>query len=133
MLFFFDVGLACALLGIENSKQLALHPFRGALFENLIITDILKKRLNEGKSNNLFFWRDSTGLEIDLLLEKTDKLIPIEMKSGQTVIPNYFSNITKWMQLSDTKIGFVVYAGNTLQKRSNGISVIPYFDAWEIE
>ncbi len=132
-LYFYDVGLACALLGIENSEQLALHPFRGALFENLIITDILKKRFNEGKSNNIFFWRDSTGLEIDLLLEKTDKLIPIEMKSGQTVIPNYFSNITKWMQLSDTKVGFVVYAGNTVQKRSNGISVIPYFDAWEIE
>jgi len=132
-LYFYDVGLACALLGIENPEQLALHPFRGALFENLIISDMLKKRFNEGKSNNLFFWRDSTGLEIDLLLEKSDKLIPIEMKSGQTVIPNYFTNIAKWMQLSDTKTGFVVYAGNTVQKRSNGISVFPYFDAWKIE
>ena len=132
-LYFYDIGLASALLGIENSEQLTFHPFKGALFENLVITDFLKKRFNEGKSNNLFFWRDSTGLEIDLLLEKSDKLIPIEMKSGQTVIPNYFTNIAKWMQLSGTKTGFVVYAGNTVQKRSNGISVFPYFDAWKIE
>lgn len=78
--------MASALLGIENANQLKLHPLRGALFENMIVVDFLKNRYNQGKLSNLYFWRDSLGREVDLLIENHDGLVPIEIKSGQTIL-----------------------------------------------
>lgn len=125
-LYFYDTGLAVALLGIENADQLTLNPFRGNLFENMVIIDFLKRRYNAGKSNNLFFWRNNVGNEIDLLLAKGNIRIPIEIKSGQTVTGDYFKGIQFWNKMTQTEGGFVVYGGDMLQKRSNGIMVVPY-------
>ena len=94
-IYFYDTGLAATLLGIQNSNQLDLHPFKGALFENMIIVDMLKTRFNKAKTNNLYFWRDNIGNEIDLLLDKGLTITPIEIKSGQTVTSDYFKGI-KW-------------------------------------
>ncbi|MGL9779333.1 MAG: DUF4143 domain-containing protein [Wolbachia sp.] len=68
-LYFYDTGLACTLLGLERESQLETHYLKGALFENLIVLEIFKKRLNQGLPANLYFWRDRTGHEIDLLAE----------------------------------------------------------------
>ncbi|MGV8093474.1 MAG: ATP-binding protein [Mangrovibacterium sp.] len=125
-LYFYDTGLAVSLLGIENAEQLAFHPFRGNLFENMIILELLKERYNQGKENNLFFWRDHVGNEIDLLLEKGNDRWPVEIKSGQTVSEDFFKGINFWNKLTGTKGGFIVYGGDLIQKRSNGIIVIPY-------
>jgi predicted AAA+ superfamily ATPase len=89
-LYFYDTGLAAALLGIENSQQLELNPFRGALFENFVILDLIKQRFNQAKASNLFFWRDSAGNELDILIDQAERLIPVEIKSGQTVTPAFF-------------------------------------------
>lgn len=124
-LFFYDTGLAVALLGVENALQLNLHPFRGSLFENLVIVDFLKKRYNAGKSNNLFFWRDNVGNEIDLLIEDGNKLLPVEIKSGQTITNEYFKGINFWNKMTQTEGGIVVYGGDMMQRRSNGIAVVP--------
>lgn len=125
-LYFYDTGLASALLGIENKEQLSLHPFRGALFENMVVLEFLKNRFNHGKTNNLFFWRDNVGTEIDLLIENTKGLVPIEIKSGQTITDAYFKSLTTWCKISGINTGYVIYAGNQTQKRSNGITVLPY-------
>ncbi|NCB85504.1 MAG: ATP-binding protein [Bacteroidia bacterium] len=125
-LYFYDTGLASALLGIENKEQLSLHPFRGALFENMVVLEFLKNRFNHGKTNNLFFWRDNVGTEIDLLIENTERLVPIEIKSGQTITDAYFKSLTTWCKISGTDTGYVIYTGNQTQKRSNGITVLPY-------
>lgn len=125
-LYFYDTGLAVALLGVENPDQLALHPFRGNLFENMIVGDFLKRRFNAGKSNNLFFWRDNVGNEIDLLLARGDIRIPIEIKSGKTVTGDYFKGIQFWNKMTKTEGGFIVYDGDMIQKRSNGITVVPF-------
>ena len=69
-LYFYDVGLACRLLGIQEESQINTHPLRGSLFENMVVTDLLKTRLNQGIDPSMFFWRDSAGLEIDLILER---------------------------------------------------------------
>ncbi len=69
-LYFYDTGLAIALLGVESASQLSLHPFKGSLFENLVIVEFLKRCYNLGKPNNLFFWRVNTGNEIDLVIER---------------------------------------------------------------
>jgi predicted AAA+ superfamily ATPase len=88
-LYFLDVGLACWLLGITSAEMLALHPLRGALFETWVVGEFIKARYNAGQAANLYFWRDSNGLESDLLFETEGRLQPVEIKSGQTITPDY--------------------------------------------
>ena len=127
-LYFYDTGLAAALLGIENSQQLELNPFRGALFENFIILDLIKQRFNQAKSSNLFFWRDSAGNELDILIDQAERLIPVEIKSGQTVTPAFFKGLNYWQKLTGEEGGYVIYGGNQMEKRSHGRTVLPYTD-----
>ncbi|MBP9152142.1 MAG: DUF4143 domain-containing protein, partial [Flavobacteriales bacterium] len=125
-LFFHDTGLACALLGIRDVNTLKLHPLRGALFENFIISEIQKFNLHNGRHTELFFWRDSRGNEVDLLIEENGKLLPIEIKSGMTVQPSFFSGLEYWNKLSGGHEARLIYGGNQLQKRSNGITLLPW-------
>jgi len=125
-LYFYDVGLASALLGIQNPEQLDLHPLKGSLFENMVVMEILKDRYNNGKSDNLYFWRNNAGNEIDLILDEGLTLIPLEIKMGHTITKDYFKGITYWNNLSNTNSGCVVYAGDEYQSRSNGIEIVPY-------
>lgn len=127
-LYFYDTGLAAALLGIENSQQLELNPFRGALFENFVILDLIKQRFNQANSSNLFFWRDSAGNELDVLIDQAERLIPIEIKSGQTVTPAFFKGLNYWQKLTGEEGGYVIYGGNQMEKRSHGRTVLPYTD-----
>jgi predicted AAA+ superfamily ATPase len=84
-LCFIDTGLAAWLLGIRSAEQLALHPQRGALFENWVVSEMLKAQLNRGDPPTLHFWRDNNGVEADLLLGPDTALQPVEIKSGATV------------------------------------------------
>lgn len=68
-LYFYDTGLVCSLLGLEKEAQLETHYLKGALFENLVILEFLKGRLNQGLPPNFYFWRDQSGHEVDLLAE----------------------------------------------------------------
>lgn len=88
-LYFYDPGLACFLLGISEVAQLEAHPLRGALFENLVIVDVMKARFNAVKSSNLYFYRDHAGLEVDLLLEDALGVRLVEIKSGSTFHPEF--------------------------------------------
>lgn len=124
-LYFTDTGLASALLGIEKHEQLLTHPLRGNLFENMVITEFLKYRYNQGKSNNLYFWRNNMGNEVDLIYDSTDRKFPIEIKSGQTVSSDYLKGINYWHKISGHSGGLVIYDGKTTQTRSNDISIIP--------
>lgn len=92
-LYFFDVGLAANLLGIENSKQIFTHPLKGALFENLIVLEALKHRYNHGRRSNLSFYRDSHGNEVDLICSYANRQLGIEIKSGATVASDYFKGL----------------------------------------
>lgn len=126
-LYFYDTGLASVLLGMENTSQLALNPYRGSLFENLVVVEMLKKRFNAGRLNNLFFLRDNTGNEIDLLIDNNNELIPVEIKSGQTISSDSFKGLEFWQKLQKTEsTGYLVYAGEMAQQRSNGLSVLPF-------
>lgn len=125
-LYFYDVGLASALLGVQEAKQLEFHPFKGNLFENMVIVELLKQRLNTGKLNNLYFWRNSKGNEIDVIIDNFDQLMPIEIKSGKTITPDYFKGLNYWNKLTNTSGGKVIYGGIQYQKRSQGLEVIPF-------
>lgn len=131
-LYFYDTGLAAALLGIENAEQLTLHPFRGSLFENMVILDLLKKRYNAGKPHNLYFWRDNLGNEVDLLIKHSNRLLPVEIKSGQTITNDYFKGILFWHKITQSQGGYIVYGGEMKQNRSNQITVISYRDLSEL-
>jgi len=123
-LYFYDTGLVCALAGISESTLLTRHPMRGALFETWVINEIVKARFNKGLSANIFFWRDSQGHEVDVLIEKGQQLIPVEIKSGQTISSNYFKDLQYWQNLShSTETSWLVYAGDQQQKRTR-VSVI---------
>lgn len=131
-LYFYDTGVATALLGIENPAQLVYHPFRGNLFENLVILEILKKRYNSGKRGNLFFWRDNVGNEVDLLIETSLQPLAVEIKAGLTVTDEFFKGIRFWQKLNNKQHAFVVYAGKSIQKRSENITVLPLSDMKEL-
>ncbi len=92
-MYFYDTGLACFLMGIENENQLAVHPLRGALFENLVVMEFLKRRLNKGKQPNLYFYRDQSQREIDLLQEEGAAINAFEIKSAQVFQKGFFKNL----------------------------------------
>ncbi|MEW6518158.1 MAG: ATP-binding protein [Thermodesulfobacteriota bacterium] len=128
-MYFYDVGLASWLCGIEEEKQVATHPLRGSLFENMAIMEALKYRYNHGKRDNLYFYRDSNGNEIDLIYTRGNDLLPIEIKSGQTITPSYFSGLRKFSALFPDQLpwpGFLIYGGETEQLRQD-ITVMRIF------
>ncbi len=128
-LYFYDSGLAAWLLGIQNPQQLAMHPQRGALFESWVISEFLKARYNNALISNLHFWRDRTGNEVDLLIDQGQALIPIEIKSGQTVTGDFFIGLRNWLKLSGRTAGqpWLIYGGKIRQARSD-IGVVPWRD-----
>jgi len=126
-LYFVDAGMAGWLLGIREEDQLAFHAQRGALFENLVVTEFLKARFNNGLPSNLFFWRDSKGLEVDLVLEEGTELSPVEIKSGQTVAPDFFAGLQKWSALAGRtdRPATLVYGGEREMSRDN-VTILPW-------
>ena len=113
-LYFYDTGLACNLLQINSVNELDMHFAKGNLFENFILTELLKKRFNNAKTSNLYFWRDHHGKEIDCILEKANSLTPIEIKSSKTYQKEHFKHMNYWNKLSDNskENSYLVYAGN---------------------
>ena len=129
-IYFYDVGLACWLLGIKTVEQLQHHPLRGALFENLVVLEVLKSLRNQGLRDPLYFFRDSNGLEIDLLLDHADGLQLVEIKASQTVSAALFKNLrTVSSLLGDrVKTQHLIYGGAERQDRT-GVEVLPYGQA----
>jgi len=119
-LYFYDTGLASYLLNITESKQLLTHYLRGPLFENLVITELLKHYYNAGQEAPCYFWRDKTGHEIDCLLDLPDSLKLIEIKSALTFHNDFLKNLTYFQKLNQGKYNtepVVIYAGSSVQKR----------------
>ena len=132
-LYFTDTGLACHLLGIESAQQLARDKMRGALFENFIVMEALKRRYNLGKESNLYFYRDSHQNEIDLILKNSSGLYGIEIKSSKTFHPD-FEKTLKQMDgwVSNPVLGkAVVYAGS-LENNAGEVKLINYNHLYEI-
>ena len=126
-LYFWDVGLAVRLLGIESASQLATHPLRGALFENWVIVELAKGRFNRGQRSNLYFWRNNLGLEVDVLAERAGRLCPIEIKSGATFASDWLGNLNKWRKLAGDVSGApqLVYGGDSDWKEG-AVDVLPW-------
>lgn len=110
-LYFHDTGLACALLGLRKAEDLAAHWARGALFENAILADRIKSAYNKGHRPDLYFWRDSRGLEVDLLEDGPRRQL-IELKSASTLHPAMFEKLGKYRKLYNRDADYtLVYDG----------------------
>ena len=131
-LYFHDTGLAASLMGVQTPAQLAIHPLRGPLFETLIVGEFLKVRHNSGFPSNLYFWRDNVGLEVDLLLDEPDGLLPVEIKSSATVTEDLFKGLRKWIAVAGdvARLPRLVCAAPESYSRS-GIDVRRWQDAAE--
>ncbi|MDR2907133.1 MAG: ATP-binding protein [Bacteroidales bacterium] len=114
-LYFYDTGLVSSLLGLEHSDQLSTHYLRGELFENMVVSEIVKTHFFEGKEPQLYFWRDSNKHEVDLLIETGGQLQAIEIKSSATMKPDFFANLELFRSISGIKKEnlSVVYGGDT--------------------
>ena len=120
-LYFYDVGLASHLIGIEHAGQIGTHPLRGALFENAVVVEALKHRFNRGRRSNLSFFRDNRGLECDLLYENGNGMGAIEIKSGATVASDWFDSLNRVArELPEIATRAVVYGGSERQSRRDG-------------
>lgn len=124
-LYFYDAGLVSWLLGIRTPEQMMTHPLRGNIFETFIISELIKSRLNRGERPNIYFWRDSNGNEVDVIVERSAGLMPIEIKSGKTVVRDSFAGLEKWRILAgkDVMEPTLIYGGNE-EYHQNGIHVV---------
>ena len=118
-LYFNDTGLAAWLLGIRDAATLDIHAARGALFENYVIGELIKQRLNAGRPCNLYFWRDNLGHEVDVLIESAQGLQALEIKSGSTFASDWMDGLKKWQKIAgDESIApAIVYGGSTSYER----------------
>ncbi len=121
-LYFYDTGLVCYLLNIRSADALALHSQRGAVFETYIVSEMQKTCMNAGVEPPLYFWRDSQGHEVDLIVENGEALFPLEIKSGQTINDSMFDGLNYWRKLSGNEDGMLCYGGKESCTR-NGIHV----------
>ncbi len=112
-IYFTDTGLVSHLLGIETENQVKRDPLRGGLYENFIILEILKAQYNQGRRPELFFYRDTHGNEVDLIIKQQRQLIPIEIKSSATFTKDFLKGIKKFKNLTGDRClhGYVLYNG----------------------
>lgn len=139
-LHFYDTGLLCYLLGIQNPDQLRQHPLRGEIFESWVVSEILKSRVHRGLPANLFFFRDRKGFELDLIIPQGNTLITAEIKSGQTVASDFFTSLNRMERFLSPDpyiqelVKVLVYGGDIPQKRSK-VTVLPWSEVgsftWE--
>ena len=121
-LYFHDTGIVCSLLGLTEPDQVRHHYLKGALFENLVINELIKYDFNQGEHRYPHFWRDNHGHEIDCILQEGPEIVPIEIKAGRTRSTRHFDQLVYWRELagiSETR-GSVVYGGDESVQTSSG-------------
>ena len=127
-IYFTDIGLLIYILGIGKPSQIERDPLYGSIFENLVITEALKARYNQGEAHNLYYYRTSKGNELDLIYKKGRELVPIEIKSSMTFHRDFIKGIRFFNDLSkSTTKGFVIYSGELVYE-STDYNLINYID-----
>ena len=124
--YFIDTGLLCYLLGIRSPEQAARDPLVGAIFENLVVGEIIRAQANKGIRPEVYFFRDSNGVEVDLLIPKGSGFDAVEIKSAATYRRNLLKSLNRIESLTpEVASRYLIYRG---ERRifSNGIKALPY-------
>ncbi len=119
-LYFYDVGLASFLLGLRTPEQMD-QSLAGTLFENLMVAELFKQNYHQYQLQEYWFWRDADGHEIDLLTKNGRSFAIFEIKSTQTVLPQYFKGLDYFDQLTGKAVSrrTLIYGGNESQERTH--------------
>ena len=125
-LYFYDTGLVSYLLDITHAKQIQKHYLLGNIFENYIVSELLKKRYNKGNKSNLFYWKNNKGKEVDLIIDNIERTIAIEIKASQTYNLNAFDNINYYRKISNSNIESYVISRVDKSKRLSNESFISW-------
>jgi predicted AAA+ superfamily ATPase len=128
-ILFTDTGLLCFLLSIRNSNDLKHHPLFGNIFETFVISEFFKRICHIAEIPPLYFWRDKTGNEIDLLVDFGNRLYPVEIKSSRTYSPSFKENITEWFGLrGNTQTeGLILFNGERVIGSQSSIPAAPWW------
>jgi predicted AAA+ superfamily ATPase len=118
-IYFYDTGLLSYLLGVRTLQDLEVHFAKGQLFENFVILEKIKTTWNCKTYEHYYFWRDTSGNEIDLLIEDGLKLSAVEIKSSKTIHPDFFKNLKQFQKIKPNVASYLVYGGNEYQNRSD--------------
>ncbi len=128
-LYFYDVGLASYLLGIEHPSHISPHPLRGNLFENMVVAEFIKERFHMGRRSNMLFYRDCGNVEVDVVVQKGDSYELVEIKSSQTWTPAIFASIKKVRNTlgSRVKNSWLIYDGTeNILLDNDQLRVVPF-------
>jgi uncharacterized protein len=128
-LFFNDTGLLCFLLSVRDSRDLKSHPLFGNIFETFVISEFYKRIYHTAEIPPLYFWRDKTGNEIDLLVDFGNKLYPVEIKASRTYSASFKDNISKWLELKDNvqTEGLILFNGEGVMGSLSNIPAVPWW------
>ncbi len=126
-LYFMDTGLLCHLLKIRSAAQLGKSEMRGHVFETAVIDELIKSYYNRRREPDIFFWRDSNGHEVDLLISRGEELLPVGIKSGRTFSENLIKELMFWRDLTGNPEhpGVLIYGGDK-QFTFKGLTIIPW-------
>lgn len=126
--YFVDTGLLCHLLSIRNVEQLKVHPLLGSIFENFLVSECFKRFYNLGEIPPLYFWRDQSGHEVDLLIHRNTTQ-PLEFKLAQTYSSDFKKGIERWLALDNNpaKTGSLIYCGEHAMHTNTAVPVIPWY------
>ena len=127
-LHFLDTGLVCYLLDIRDAVTLENHPLRGAVFESFVVSELIKSFAARRRDPPLYFWRDATGHEVDVLIDTGDRVVPVEVKSGRTVAADAVGGLVWWSSLpGNPNHGGILVHGGTDSFDFKGFRVLPWF------
>ncbi len=127
-IYFTEIGLASYLLGIETENQANRDPLRGNLFENLIVSEVLKSRLNENQNPNIFYMRTEKGVEVDLILRKENILYPFEIKTSMTPNKTFSKHLLSFVEAEENaKNPRIIYTGQSYPQ-FNGVEYVNFKD-----
>jgi uncharacterized protein len=124
-LYFYDTGLLCYLLKINDANSVKLSPYKGSLFKNYIINEYIKQNYHQNKMIDFCFWRDAVGHEVDLIWQNDQSLNLVEIKASQTIMPEMFKGLTYFEQKGTVAIASksVVHTGDFTQARTMGKAI----------
>ena len=125
--FHVDTGLLCYLVGLQDIEHAAAGPMGGAIFENLVVSDLFKIYLHRGEEPPLYFWRTVAGAEVDVVVEMQDAMIPLEIKLSETPRPEMAKEITGFQRDFKGKSGpgYVIHPGKMTLPLGQGITTLP--------
>lgn len=128
-IYFVDTGLLCYLLSIRNITHLKTHPQLGSIFENFMVSECFKRFHNLGEIPPLFFWRDQSGNEVDLLIYEGTHSFPIEFKLSQSYHSDFKKGIERWLSLEKNPAtsGLVIYCGEHAVHTHTPIPALPWY------